>query len=606
MAGENLIDKLSRKQAEDLLDKATKDIKVTVNVHENYELLEKASDEIKNTILNCKNPEIQLQKMSTNVVCLLPDFLKEPKDIKHKENKKEIDLYIESFENICVQINDYITNVHKSLNNIKNPYIDLDNEMTKILTTFTDTTKNLCGPILYKSEGLDRINTNNLSEEYKPVFENERNQIIADINNFLEEAKNLNYHYLEIFKPIINEIRDICKSMEIIPNPINCLKEEMERSKSILENIFDRISEDNNNIHKELQTLKEIFHLSKREKKKIVEKMQKEIDSLDHRYKNKRGEVDPLKQEIGKIIRSLTSKSEIIKNKIEDIWEKSKKNEIRKDDKEKKLELKLELPSIKLKQISVNDLMKKTNKFYVEIPKEVKNISEDVKIHKIEDKLLNQTSLDLLYLMDITGSMESYVDNTKRELINMMNKIIETFNGIDINLGFIGYKDLEEHSRDDYIHEEFTNNYKKIQNKIANAQIGGGGDTAEDIAWAFEKALNKNWESNAKFAILTTDAPCHGLKYHGHEEYDDYPEGIPGRKDIEESLKELCDKNICLFCIKITDKTDMMFDIFKDIYEKNNKKDYFFMSEIYNAENLHKIILAKCKEVYKMQRFVNN
>ena len=170
MAGENLIDKLSRKQAEDLLDKATKDIKVTVNVHENYELLEKASDEIKNTILNCKNPEIQLQKMSTNVVCLLPDFLKEPKDIKHKENKKEIDLYIESFENICVQINDYITNVHKSLNNIKNPYIDLDNEMTKILTTFTDTTKNLCGPILYKSEGLDRINTNNLSEEYKPVF----------------------------------------------------------------------------------------------------------------------------------------------------------------------------------------------------------------------------------------------------------------------------------------------------------------------------------------------------------------------------------------------------------------------------------------------------
>ena len=50
----------------------------------------------------------------------------------------------------------------------------------------------------------------------------------------------------------------------------------------------------------------------------------------------------------------------------------------------------------------------------------------------------------------------------------------------------------------------------------------------------------------------------------------------------------------------------MMFDIFKDIYIKNNKKDYFFMDEIYNAENLHKIILAKCKEVYKMQRFVNN
>ena len=605
MAGENLIDKLSRKQAEDLLllkeDKVKKDIKITVNVSENYELLEKASEEIKNTILNCQNPEIKLQPMSANVVCLLPDFLKDPKDKRHVDNKKEIDLYISSFENICVQINDFIKKARKSLNDIKNPYVELDDELTKIIITFTDTTKNLCAPLLYKFEALDKIKTNNLSEEYKPAFENEKNQIIEDINKFLEEAINLNYHYLKIFKPITTEIQDICKSMEIIPNPINGLKAKMEESKSLLEIIFDRISDDNKNIHKELKSLKEIFHLSKREKKKIVEKMQKEIDLLDKRYEKEKEIVDPYKQEIGKIIRSLTSKSEEIKNKIEDIWEKSKENEIIPIE-----EKKPELPSIKLKQISVNDLKEKTNKFYVEIPKAAKKISEDIKIHKIEDKLLNQTSLDLLYLMDLTGSMESYVDNTKKELINMMNKIIETFNGIDINLGFIGYKDLEEHSRDDYINEEFTNNYKEIQNKIENAQIGGGGDTAEDIAWAFEKALNKNWESNAKFAILTTDAPCHGLKYHGHEEYDDYPEGIPGRKDIEESLKELCDKNICLFCIKLTDKTDMMFDIFKNIYLKNNKKDYFFMDEIHNAENLNKIILAKCKEVYKMQRFVNN
>ena len=206
--------------------------------------------------------------------------------------------------------------------------------------------------------------------------------------------------------------------------------------------------------------------------------------------------------------------------------------------------------------------------------------------------------------MDITGSMEEFVDNTKKELINMMSKIIDTFNGIDINLGFIGYKDVEEHLKDDYIDEEFTNKYKEIENKIANIQIGGGGDTAEDIAFAFEKALNKSWESNAKFVILITDAPCHGLKYHGHKEYDDYPNGIFGRKDIEESIKQLCDNNICLFCIKINEKTDMMFDIFKDIYTKNNKESYFFMSDLDNAGNLHKIILSKCQEVYKMKRFV--
>ena len=216
--------------------------------------------------------------------------------------------------------------------------------------------------------------------------------------------------------------------------------------------------------------------------------------------------------------------------------------------------------------------------------------------------MIKQTSIDILYIMDLTGSMESYIDNTKKELINVMKKIIESFNGIDINLGFIGYKDLEEHSKNDYIDINFTKNHEEIKKKIEEVGIGGGGDIAEDIAFAFDRALNKNWESNAKFAILAGDAPCHGLKYHGHEDYDDYPDGIPGRKDIEESINELCNKNVCLLCIKLSERTDMMFQIFKDIYTNNNKKSLFFTDEIENADNLNKMILEKCKEVYEKNR----
>ena len=45
-------------------------------------------------------------------------------------------------------------------------------------------------------------------------------------------------------------------------------------------------------------------------------------------------------------------------------------------------------------------------------------------------------------------------------------------------------------------------------------KVGGGDDTAEDVAWAFEKINKKNWKSNCKVVILVTDAPCHGIKYH--------------------------------------------------------------------------------------------
>ena len=47
--------------------------------------------------------------------------------------------------------------------------------------------------------------------------------------------------------------------------------------------------------------------------------------------------------------------------------------------------------------------------------------------------------------MDTTGSMEGYVNATKIGLIDIMEKIIACCNEmVNINLGFIGYKDVAE------------------------------------------------------------------------------------------------------------------------------------------------------------------
>ena len=43
--------------------------------------------------------------------------------------------------------------------------------------------------------------------------------------------------------------------------------------------------------------------------------------------------------------------------------------------------------------------------------------------------------------MDITGSMNPYLEEVKRNILAIINGIIAECPGIDINLGFIGYRD---------------------------------------------------------------------------------------------------------------------------------------------------------------------
>ena len=590
MTGETLDEKLSKEEAIKLL--TSKQIKVEVN--KNFDLLQKAANESAISLLQCKNPEINLQRMHSQVVFVAPDFLQNPKNEKHKKQKEEIEIYINSFDNILKQINDYIEKATEALKNLKDPSIKLNNEIENVAKDFTSTAKNLCAPLVYDEEGLESIKMDDLNEEDKKEFEREKKEILIKLNEFLQEANNLNSHYSKEFNPIKDDILYVCNSIEIIPKPINDLKEKIGKYKVKLEDILDKITDENDSIHQELLEVKELFRKIKQNKGEIIEDMERSINISESKYEGKKEIVDPLKKEIDESIGLLRSKSDKIKEEIIELREKYNQKKVK-------------LPDMKLKSITTGKVKICVDKIFDQSNAKARDLYKIINEKKEveENKLLKRTSLDLLYLMDITGSMEAYVENTKRELINVMKKIIESFNGIDIHLGFIGYKDLEEHSKNDFIDIDFTekeNEHQNIKRAIERVEIGGGGDTAEDIAWAFERALSKKWYSNARFAILTGDAPCHGLKYHGHPEYDDYPEGIPGRKDIEESINQLSDMNVCLFCIKLSEKTDMMFDIFKKIYVKNNKEHLFLMGELENPDNLNKLILEKCKEVYKRNR----
>ena len=112
-------------------------------------------------------------------------------------------------------------------------------------------------------------------------------------------------------------------------------------------------------------------------------------------------------------------------------------------------------------------------------------------------------------------------------------------------------------------------------------------------------SLNKSWKYNARAIVLVADSPCHGKKYHNLD--DNFPDGIPYRKNIEESLEILAEDNISLYCIKIRDQTDIMFQEFENIYKKYTKCN-FLVVDMNNETELSEIVVNAATNTYINQR----
>ena len=273
----------------------------------------------------------------------------------------------------------------------------------------------------------------------------------------------------------------------------------------------------------------------------------------------------------------------------------------------------------------INDERKKNGENLIEIPKPtassliadsiIKSIYrsfqiiiniEIIKKNEIQSIIIiinveERTSLDLLFVMDLTGSMSPYVEQAKSNIINIINRIINECPGIDINLGFIGYRDYYEEVYGYVVAIEFTQNHTELKNKIKNTIADGGADTPEDVAWAFEKALNKTWKNNARFIVFVADAPNHGMKYHNYLYDDTYPDGIPDRRDLEDLIKEIADNGISMFCMKLSYDTDIMLKIFEDIY-KNYEKCQFQIVLMDSANSFSDVVVEAATNVYENQR----
>ena len=558
-------------------------------IKNNLNLLNETKDKINNLINFCENSNLEKNKINQTVI--FPDFLKNVTKPALKIAKSDFEFYKRKNEELIMGVNNFINNISKSLKNLTIPLSNIKSEIDGLFFRYEKTLKNLCIPLILKQKQLYIMN--NASN----INTNENNIRMLNLDNQIEEYKNetnnLNELYNELFEYISEETQIIEDEIKKIPNLNLDIHNRIENDISKYNEITNGITEtdDVQYIHNNLIEIKSSFIATKNYLYDKKNNLEEKINNHENETRNTTFDSENFEIRSDKIIENINEKGNIIKNDIISSNENKNIIEIRE----------LEASSI-LSEYIIKSL-NSTHKMITDITVE----SDEEEINECYSNIVDveeKTSLDLLFVMDITGSMQEYLEQAKQNVINMINKIIEECPGIDINLGFIGYRDILQTNNKDYVNIEFTKQYQKLQNSIKNVQASGGeGDGPEDVAWAIEMALNKNWQNNARFLIFIADCPCHGPKYHKLKS-DKYPDGGENRRDIEELIKELAENDISLFCMKITTFTDIMYNIFNDIYKSKTNCEFKIVS-MSSGESLSDIVVNSAAEVYVSQRNVD-
>ena len=222
-------------------------------------------------------------------------------------------------------------------------------------------------------------------------------------------------------------------------------------------------------------------------------------------------------------------------------------------------------------------------------------------IEEYEQIILKDSSIDIMFIMDLTGSMGALLSEAKHNIKKITEEISDINPGAKIRLSFIGYRDFDNKEDErDYEIIDFTENIDSFILSIKKFECYGGGDQPEDIAGALNKALKMDWKSKAKYVVLVCDAPCHGSKY--HDIYlDNFGDGDPNGLVIEDLMQNFKKMDITFYCIKINNTTKKMFDIMKQVYNNDNK---FSIEEIGNtAEKLTFFVAFSASELLENSKY---
>ena len=186
---------------------------------------------------------------------------------------------------------------------------------------------------------------------------------------------------------------------------------------------------------------------------------------------------------------------------------------------------------------------------------------------------ITKMPLDILFLVDATGSMGGSIEKVKEEIIyisvNLMNKTGMEY--YDLSLAAIFYRDPIDSYSDIHQIFDFDKNALNFRNFVEKIRAKGGADGPEDWAGAFNLAKNLSWGNDSiKFIIHIADAPAHGVDWVGG--YDKYP--AEGNK-TDEIITYFARNNFSIAGFQVSSYGHNSFKRAQLIYNNNENYKYY-------------------------------
>jgi uncharacterized protein YegL len=172
-----------------------------------------------------------------------------------------------------------------------------------------------------------------------------------------------------------------------------------------------------------------------------------------------------------------------------------------------------------------------------------------------------EIALDVLFLLDTTGSMSDEIDRIKDSLLMVTESVRELDVSFDLRYGAVLYRDIG----DAYLTRirPFTRNINAFDRALKGVTADGGGDTPESLNQGLAVAVHEaDWRDGAaKVVFLIADAPPHM----------DYDNDIP----YGDSLQEAVAKGIKIHAVAASGLDEVGTLVFRQIAQYSRGKFIF-------------------------------
>lgn len=169
--------------------------------------------------------------------------------------------------------------------------------------------------------------------------------------------------------------------------------------------------------------------------------------------------------------------------------------------------------------------------------------------------------VDIAFVIDTTGSMGSFLNSAKRQVLDMLNRVRAAAD-TDVRCVLIDYRD---HPPEDPAYPAFLQTGKDpvtpeaFQRVLQGLGLGSGGDSAESVFDGLDMLTEVTWRPHSRrIAFLVGDAPGHGYYKIAGRQYgwgsDHWPDGCPCGKTAESVSANLEELGITLYGVVVSNE----------------------------------------------------